>query len=67
MWPHDNVKLWEGEVLPLWGGLKIVHVGGHFAGAQVCLWEGGASGKGVLLTGDILQASLCPQGYRDSI
>lgn len=52
---HDNIKLWEGEKVELWGGLNLIHVGGHFAGSQILHWEGGASGKGSLLTGDILQ------------
>ena len=29
--------------------------GGHFEGGTVLHWAGGASGKGALLTGDILQ------------
>jgi hypothetical protein len=32
-----------------------VRLGGHFAGAQVLHWAGGADGQGVLLAGDILQ------------
>ena len=46
---------WEGERLELGDGLTLLRLGGHFAGAQVLHWAGGADGRGVLLAGDILQ------------
>jgi glyoxylase-like metal-dependent hydrolase (beta-lactamase superfamily II) len=46
---------WEGERLELGDGLTLLRLGGHFAGAQVLHWAGGAEGRGVLLAGDILQ------------
>eukprot|EP00897_Mesotaenium_endlicherianum_P004701 jgi/Mesen1/4259/ME000022S03544 len=56
-YPHENVRLWEGATHSLGDGLTLVHVGGHFAGAQVLHWARGAGGKGALLTGDILQVA----------
>eukprot|EP00271_Cylindrocystis_brebissonii_P017450 TRINITY_DN454_c0_g1_i1.p1 TRINITY_DN454_c0_g1~~TRINITY_DN454_c0_g1_i1.p1 ORF type:complete len:241 (-),score=41.59 TRINITY_DN454_c0_g1_i1:893-1615(-) len=57
-WPHVDLQLWEGDQKALWGGLSLVHVGGHFAGAQILHWKEGAAGEGAVLTGDILQ--VCP-------
>ena len=47
----DRVQLWDGdhELAP---GLSLHRVGGHFPGAAVALWAGGAGGRGVLLSGD---------------
>lgn len=57
-WPHASLKLWEGEVLDLGGGVTLLQLGGHFAGAQVLHWEAGAGGQGALMTGDILQVGM---------
>jgi glyoxylase-like metal-dependent hydrolase (beta-lactamase superfamily II) len=54
MRPDDAVEHWEGETKPLFGGLTLIRCGGHFAGAQVLHWPAGAEGRGVLLTGDII-------------
>ncbi|KAJ7534513.1 hypothetical protein O6H91_13G097400 [Diphasiastrum complanatum] len=58
VWEHERITFWRGDELHLWGGLTLLNLGGHFAGAQVLHWAGGAEGKGVLLTGDILQVSM---------
>jgi glyoxylase-like metal-dependent hydrolase (beta-lactamase superfamily II) len=55
MRPEPRVVLWEGEQLELGGDLTLLRLGGHFAGAQVLHWAGGADGRGALLAGDILQ------------
>jgi glyoxylase-like metal-dependent hydrolase (beta-lactamase superfamily II) len=55
MRPDPAIVFWEGEELELGEGLTLVRLGGHFAGAQVLHWAGGADGQGVLLAGDILQ------------
>jgi glyoxylase-like metal-dependent hydrolase (beta-lactamase superfamily II) len=55
MRPDKNVRFWEGEAHELPGGLRLVRCGGHFEGATVLHWPEGASGKGVLLTGDTIQ------------
>ena len=54
MRPDPAICFWEGERLPLFGGLTLVRCGGHFPGAQVLHWPEGADGRGVLLTGDII-------------
>jgi glyoxylase-like metal-dependent hydrolase (beta-lactamase superfamily II) len=53
MRPSPRIELWSGERLEVGGGLMLVRVGGHFPGGTVCLWEGGADGRGALLSGDI--------------
>jgi glyoxylase-like metal-dependent hydrolase (beta-lactamase superfamily II) len=55
MRPDPAIVFWEGEELQIGDGLRLLHLGGHFAGAQVLHWSGGADGRGVLLAGDILQ------------
>jgi glyoxylase-like metal-dependent hydrolase (beta-lactamase superfamily II) len=54
MRPDANIQFWEEELLALPGGLTLIHCGGHFPGAAVLHWPGGAEGKGALLTGDII-------------
>lgn len=41
------------EVLP---GIRVLQPGGHFPGSTVALWEAGAEGRGVLLSGDTCKA-----------
>ncbi len=36
-------------------GISLVRCGGHFEGGTVLHWAKGAEGRGVLLTGDIIQ------------
>jgi hypothetical protein len=55
MRPSPRVEHWSGERRELWGGLELVRLGGHFAGATVCVWPGGAEGRGALLAGDVVQ------------
>jgi glyoxylase-like metal-dependent hydrolase (beta-lactamase superfamily II) len=55
MRPDPAIVFWEGEQLDLGDGLTLLRLGGHFAGAQVLHWAGGAEGRGVVLAGDILQ------------
>jgi glyoxylase-like metal-dependent hydrolase (beta-lactamase superfamily II) len=54
MRPSSRIELWSGERLEVSDGLALVRVGGHFPGGTVCLWEGGAGGRGALLSGDIV-------------
>jgi hypothetical protein len=49
------IHVWEGEALPLFGGLTLIRCGGHFEGGAVLHWPSGAGGRGALLTGDIIQ------------
>lgn len=57
MRPDSRIVLWEGaSVEPLPGsGVRLVHLGGHFDGAAVLHWPGGAGGRGIVLSGDTLQ------------
>ena len=55
MRPDPVIELWEGETKELGEGLTLVRCGGHFAGGTVLHWAGGAEGRGVLLSGDIVQ------------
>jgi glyoxylase-like metal-dependent hydrolase (beta-lactamase superfamily II) len=55
MRPDPAVRFWQGETLAIGDGLTLIRLGGHFPGAQVLHWAGGAAGRGVLLAGDILQ------------
>jgi hypothetical protein len=51
--PDVRVRLWSGtlEVLP---SVTLVQCGGHFPGSAVLHWAAGASGRGVLLSGDTI-------------
>lgn len=55
MRPDAAVHFWEGETKPLWDGLTLIRGGGHYEGGTIAHWAAGAGGKGVLLTGDIIQ------------
>src|SRR5262245_37394529 len=53
MRPDPVVRTWTGTSPRLPGGLRLVHVGGHFEGSQVLLWPAGAGARGALMTGDL--------------
>jgi hypothetical protein len=52
MFEHPNVVHWESDAIEPVPGVSLVHLGGHFEGAQVLHWPGGDEGRGVLLSGD---------------
>lgn len=54
MRPDPSITFWEGETLSLPGDLTLIRCGGHFPGGTVLHWPAGADGRGVLLTGDII-------------
>jgi glyoxylase-like metal-dependent hydrolase (beta-lactamase superfamily II) len=54
MRPDSAIVFWTGETKELTPGLTLIHCGGHFPGATVLHWAGGAGGKGALLTGDTI-------------
>jgi glyoxylase-like metal-dependent hydrolase (beta-lactamase superfamily II) len=54
MRPDPAITFWEGETYPILGGLTLIRCGGHFPGGTVLHWPAGAEGRGVLLTGDII-------------
>lgn len=55
------VQLWEGDTKPIGPGLTLVRLGGHFDGGTVLHWADWNQGRGVLLSGDILQ--VVPSGH----
>ena len=48
------LRFWEGETQDLLPGIRLLRLGGHFAGGTVLHWD---CGSGVLLAGDILQVT----------
>ena len=58
MRPHPAIVFWHGETHQLAPGLTLARCGGHFPGATVLHWAGGAKGKGALLSSDVIQ--VCP-------
>jgi glyoxylase-like metal-dependent hydrolase (beta-lactamase superfamily II) len=55
MRPDTAIEFWDAETKALGDGLTLVRCGGHFDGGTVLHWQGGAGGRGALLTGDIIQ------------
>ena len=51
--PSPRVALFDDEAEPV-AGVRVLRVGGHFAGSAVLHWPGGAGGRGALLTGDTI-------------
>jgi len=56
MYPTPSVKLWSGDSMLLWDGIKIIHTGGHFPGSCV-LWLPSSIDRGTLLSGDSVYLS----------
>lgn len=48
------IRLWQGNELELMPSVKLLRLGGHFAGGCVLHWN---SGDGILLAGDIVQVT----------
>lgn len=55
MRPSARIIFWSGEICALKDGVTLHCLGGHFAGGTVLHWRQGADGRGVLLSGDIIQ------------
>ncbi|WP_173916812.1 hypothetical protein [Halobacillus sp. Marseille-Q1614] len=55
MRPSDKIIFWSGESKALHNGITLHRLGGHFKGGSVLEWTLGNDGKGILLTGDIIQ------------
>jgi hypothetical protein len=55
MRPDASIQFWDGEARSVLGNVKLIRGGGHFAGGAMLHWPEGADGKGVLLSGDIIQ------------
>jgi len=54
----DAIRFWDGETLKLWDGVTLIRCGGHFPGGTVLHWAGGAEGKGIVCSGDILTVTV---------
>jgi hypothetical protein len=50
----SRIQFWERSTFSLWDDLTLINCGGHFDGGTVLHWPAGASGKGAVLTGDII-------------
>ena len=61
MWADPAVQFWEGDTKPIGPGLTLVRLGGHFDGGTVLHWADWSEGRGVVLSGDILQ--VVPSGH----
>lgn len=64
-WVFDrgtHVKLWSGSEQLLWDGVKIIHIGGHFAGSSI-LHVPFLSKEGTVLCGDTLYLSPSKQHF----
>jgi hypothetical protein len=55
--PDPAIRLFEGETIGIAPGATVVRLGGHFPGGTVLHWAEGAAGRGVLLSGDIVQVA----------
>jgi hypothetical protein len=53
--PTPRLRFWSGASHALLPGISLINAPGHFDGGAMLHWQGGAEGRGVLLTGDILQ------------
>jgi len=51
-------QFWDGETKELWDGVTLIRCGGHFPGGTVLHWAGGADGKGIVCSGDILTVAV---------
>ena len=58
MRPDPSIQCWQAETHRLGEGVTLIHCGGHFSGATILHWAGGAGGRGALLTGDTIQVVL---------
>lgn len=58
MRPEPSITFWEGDTQEVLPGVTLVRTGGHFPGASVLHWAGGANGRGVLLTADTATITL---------
>jgi len=56
-----EVQFWDGDTKPLGPGLTLVRLGGHYDGGTVLHWADWDGGRGVVLSGDILQ--VVPSGH----
>jgi hypothetical protein len=58
MRPDPVVKFWHGHRQQILDGVTLINTGGHFEGGTVLHWQGGAEGRGALLTSDIVTVAM---------
>lgn len=56
--PSPAIGFWDGDALPLGGGVTLVRSGGHFPGSTVLHWAEGVRGRGALFVGDSPQVAM---------
>ena len=56
--PHSAIVSWSGDTCRLSDDIHLLRAGGHFAGATMLHWRGGAGGRGALLAGDIATVAM---------
>jgi hypothetical protein len=61
MYGGPEVQFWDGDSKEIGPGLTLVRLGGHFDGGTVLHWADWSNGRGVVLSGDILQ--VVPSGH----
>jgi glyoxylase-like metal-dependent hydrolase (beta-lactamase superfamily II) len=49
----SNIRLWTGDEINLWDGMRIINIGGHFAGSSI-LHVPFLSKEGTIICGDTL-------------
>lgn len=54
--PDQAIEYWSDR-REVAAGLTLHQLGGHFVGSSVALWQAGADGRGVLLSGDTIFAN----------
>ena len=55
MRPGECIRFWSEDSYELLENVTLIRLGGHFSGGTVLHWKDGADGRGVLLSGDIIQ------------
>jgi glyoxylase-like metal-dependent hydrolase (beta-lactamase superfamily II) len=51
------IKFWDGATHALLPEVTLIRCGGHFPGASVLHWAGGAHGRGIVCAGDTLSVT----------
>ncbi len=55
------IQYFDGESVEPLPGLRVLRLGGHFAGSSVLHWPGAAEGAGALFTGDTIKITADPR------
>ncbi len=55
--PDPSLHFWSGATKTLLGDITLINAPGHYDGATMLHWPGGAGGRGCLMSADIMQVS----------